>query len=127
MRVFLEAAWCVMALSSMAVTAVAVGLWARDVLRDQDTDGVEPAPVSRRSISYILLAGSVFIGTRLVSGEPLIFNAMGFTAMYIGFALSAGWYLLALRGDEGPSRSIVDKFSAVVAASFGALSALTFS
>lgn len=126
MRVFLEAAWSVMALSSIAVTALAVGLWTRDVLRDEDTDGVEPSPVSKRSATYILLAGSVFIGIRLIRGEPLSFNAMGFTAMFIGFALSAGWYLLARTGAEWPSRSKIDKLSAVVAACFGALSALTF-
>jgi len=126
MQLFLEVAWSAMALVSMAVTAVAVGLWTRDVLREQDTDGVEPSPVSARSVPYILLAGCVFIGTRLFRGEPLSFNEVGFAAMFIGFTCSAGWYLLARRGTEVAVGGSVAKLSAVVAASYGALSALTF-
>ena len=126
MQVLLAVAWSAIALGSMAVTAVAVGLWARDLLREQDTDGFEPSPVSARSVPYTLLAGGVFIGIRLIRGEPLSFSEMGFTAVFIGFACSAGWYLLARGGTEAPSRSKVNRFSVVVAASYGALSALTF-
>jgi hypothetical protein len=125
MEALLVVSWCAMAISSAAVTAVAIGLWLRDVLRERDTDGVEPSPVSERSALYMLLAGCVFMGTRFARGESLSFGEAAFTAVFIGFALSAGWYLLT-RGTEGPSRSKVDEFSAVVAASFGLLSALTF-
>jgi len=117
--------WSAMAISSAAVIAVALGCWLRDVRRNQDTDGVEPSPVSERSALYMLLAGSVFIGTRLARGESLPFGFIGFAAAFIGFGLSAGWYLLARRASDGPSPGRVAMFSAGVAASFGALSAIT--
>lgn len=125
MDTLLIVSWSAMVISSVAVTAVAMGLWLRDVLREQDTDDVEPSPLSKRSAIYSLIAGCVFVGIRLARGEPLSFFFAGFTAMFIGFALSAGWYLLARRATKQPSRSEVDKFSAVVAASFGGLSAFT--
>jgi hypothetical protein len=104
-------------------------VWAsgfRDVLRHQDTDDVEPNPVTKRAGIYIPLAGCVFVGIRLVRGEPLSFIHVGFIAVCAGFALAAGWYLLKRRGTGGPSRRKVDMFSAVIAVSFGALSALTY-
>lgn len=126
MQTLLELSWVAMAMSSAAVAAVGVGLWFRDVLRHQDTDDVEPNPVTRRAGIYMLLAGGVFVGIRLVRGEPLTFTQVGFIAVYVGFALVAGWYLLKRRGTGGPSRRKVDMFSAVIAVSFGALSALTY-
>jgi len=125
MQTLLMASYSTMILGSVAVTAVAVGLWLRDVLRERDTDGVEPSPLSKRSAIYSVLAGCVFIAIRLARGESLSFFFAGFTAVFIGFALSAGWYLLARKATDGPSRREVDNLSAVVAASFGALSALT--
>ena len=109
----------------LAVITVALGYWLREVLGNQDTDGVEPSPVSQRSALYTLLAGFAFIGTRLARGESLPFSYIGFTATFIGFTLSAAWYLIARRANHGPSRSTVATFSGVIAASFGALSALT--
>ena len=125
MEAIVVVSWSAMAVSSAAVITVALVYWLRDVLGNQDTDGVEPSPVSERSALYTLLAGFVFIGTRLARGESLPFGYLGFTAAFIGFTLSAGWYLLARRSTEGPSPSTVATFSAVVAAFFGALSALT--
>ena len=125
MQMLLVASYSAMVVSSVVVTAVAVGLWLRDVLRERDTDGVEPSPLSKRSAIYSLLAGCVFIGIRLTRGESVSFLFAGFTAVFIGFALSAGWYLLDRRATGARSRRQVDTLSAVVAASFGALSALT--
>ena len=105
--------------------AVALVYWLNDVRRNKDTDGVEPSPVSDRSALYMLLAGCVFVGTRLVRGESLPFGFIVFVAVFIGFGISAGWYLLARRASDGPSPSRVAMFSAGVAAAFGALSALT--
>jgi hypothetical protein len=113
-----------MAVSSAMVIAVALGYWLRDVRRNQDTDGVEPSPVSERAALYMLLAGVVFIGTRLARGQSLPFGFIAFAAVFIGFGLSACWYLLARRATDGPSASRVAMFSGGVAASFGALSAL---
>jgi len=125
MKTVLLVSYVVMAVSTCAVIAVAMGLWVRDVVRERDTDGVEPAPVSARSAIFSLLALGAFVGVRLARGEsvPLLFAAL--TAMFIGFALSASWYLLERRKTSAPRRGQVDKLSAVVAASFGALAALT--
>ena len=125
MQTLLGVSWSAIVMSSIAVTAVAVSLWLRDVLRERDTDGVEPSPLSKRSAIYSMLALCVFIGIRLARGESVSFLFAGFTAVFIGFALSAGWYLLERRGTGLRSRGPVDTLSAVVAASFGALSALT--
>jgi drug/metabolite transporter (DMT)-like permease len=125
MQTLLLVSWSAMVISSIAVTAVAMGLWFRDVLRERDTDGVEPSPLSKRSAIYSVLALSVFIGIRLARGESVSVLFAGFTAVFIGFALSASWYLLQRRATDTPSPRQVDKLSAIVAASFGALSALT--
>ena len=124
MEAIVVVSWSAMAVGSAAVITVALVYWLRDVLGNRDIEGVEPSPVSERSALYTLLAGFV-IGTRLARGESLRFGYLGFAAAFIGFALSAGWYLLARRSTDGPSPSTVATFSAVVAAFFGALSAPT--
>jgi hypothetical protein len=121
MKTLLELSWAAMAMSSAAVAAVGVGLWLRDVLRKQDTDEVDPNPFTKRGAIYMLLTGCVFVGIRLARGEPLSFIEVGFIAGYVGFALAAGWYLLARRGTEGPSQRKVDGFSTAIAVSFSAV------
>ena len=125
MQTLVAVSWLVMMAGSLVVMTVAMGLWFRDVLRGQDTDGVEPSPVSVRSALYSLLAGLAFCGTRWARGEPLSFKDVAFHALLIGFALSAGWYLLARRSTKEPNPGKVAGLSAVIAASFGTLSALT--
>jgi hypothetical protein len=126
MRALAVGFWLVSMTTSLAVTGVAVGLWVRDVVRKQDLDGVEPSPVTFRSALYSLLAGLVLWGTRLARGEPLSFNDLAFSALLIGFGLSAGWYLLARRTADGPSARTVARISAVIASSHGALAALAY-
>ena len=122
--------WIVMATVSAAVIAVALGLWIRDIRRHKDIDGVdidgvEPSPFSDRAALYMLLALLVSVGTRLARGESPSFVFSAFAAVFIGFGLSASWYLLARRATGGPSPRTVATYSVVIAACFGVLSGLT--
>jgi hypothetical protein len=120
--------WIVIALSGSVIMVVAVTLWLREVLRSRDgaTDERlgEPSPVDGRAVPFMVLAGVVSLGVLYIRGEPLLFRNAAFAAVFIGFALSAGWYLLARRSPVLPKSSGVQALSTVVAACFGALSGL---
>ncbi len=114
--------WLTMTVSSIVVMTVAMALWLRDVVRGEDDDAHEPSPLDTRAVPFMLMTVVVLAGVRLSRGQPLSFIETVFPEAFIGFALSAGWYLLARRSPEAHTKQI-GRASAAVAVSFGALSA----
>jgi hypothetical protein len=110
---------------SAVVMAVAVTLWLRDVIRSRDghTDERlgEPSPLDVRAVPLMVLAAVVLAGVQSLRGVPVSFRDTAFAALFMGFALSAAWYLLARRSPELPHGGRALGISAVVAAGFGAL------
>jgi len=110
---------------SAVVMVVAVGLWLRDVLRSRDgqTDERvgEPNPLDVRAVPLMALAAVILAGVQSLRGVPVSFQDTAFAALFMGFALSAAWYLLARRSPPLPHGSRVLGISTVVAAGFGAL------
>jgi hypothetical protein len=109
---------------SIVVIAVAVGLWLRAVLRSTDgrTDERlgEPSPVDARAVPFMVLAAVVLLGVRVLRGLPPSFRDTAFAALFLGFTVSAAWYLLGRRGR--PSRTArIQGVSALTAAGVGAL------
>jgi hypothetical protein len=110
---------------STVVMVVAVGLWLRDVIRSRDgqTDHRlgEPSPLDVRAVPLMVLAAVVLAGVQSLRGVRVSFQDTAFAALFMGFALSAAWYLLARRSPTLPRGSRALGISAVFAAGFGAL------
>lgn len=115
--------WSAMTVSGMVVMGIAIALWLPDVIRGEDDDANEPSPVDKRAAPFMLLTALVLAGVRLSRSQPLSFSDTVFAAAFIGFALSAGWYLLARRSPQGHSSKQIKRASAAVAVTFGTLSA----
>lgn len=110
--------------TSALVMLVAITFWVREVLRSRDgeTDQRlgEPSPVDVRAVPMMVLTAVVLVGVQYLRGEPLSFRDTAFAALFVGFTLSAAWYLLARR--SLPSETArVQKLSALAAAGFGGL------
>ena len=118
--------WSAMALVTTLVITVALALWVRDLVRDRGLDGPEPSPISERVVPFMLLSALVLAAVRLLQGDPVSFTDTVFPAVFIGFGLSAGWYLLDVRS-SGLRPRTVDQWSVAIAASFGVLSGLAMS
>jgi hypothetical protein len=110
---------------SAVVMVVAVGLWLRDVIRSRDgqTDERlgEPSPLDVRAVPLMVLAAVVLAGVQSLRGVPVSFQDTTFAALFLGFGLSAAWYLLARRSPGLSHGTRAFGVSAVVAAGFGAL------
>jgi hypothetical protein len=110
---------------STVVMVVAVGVWLRDVIRSRDgqTDERlgEPSPLDVRAVPLMVLAALVVAGVQSLRGVPVSFQDTAFAALFMGFALSAAWYLLARRSPALPHGTRALGVSAVGAAGFGAL------
>jgi hypothetical protein len=110
---------------STVVMVVAVGLWLRDVIRSRDGQTDErlgvPSPLDVRAVPLMVLAAVVLAGVQSLRGVRVSFQDTAFAALFMGFALSAAWYLLARRSPTLPHGSRALGISAVFAAGFGAL------
>jgi hypothetical protein len=110
---------------STVVMVVAVGLWLRDVIRSREgqTDERlgEPSPLDVRAVPLMVLAAVVLAGVQSLRGVPVSFRDTAFAGLFMGFALSAAWYLLARRLPALPHETRAFGVSAVVAAGFGVL------
>lgn len=126
MRAVVLLLWSTMTLASCVVMSVAVLAWVREVLRGTDRDEREPSPVNERVAPFMVVAALAVAAVRLLRDEPFAFLDTVFPAVFIGFALSCAWYLLARRdgADEPQRRGTVDAVSLAVAGAFGALSAV---
>ena len=110
---------------STVVMVVAVALWLRDVIRSRDGQTDErlgsPSPLDVRAMPLMVLAAVVMAGVQSLRGVRFSFQDTAFSALFMGFAFSAAWYLLARRSPELPHGSRAVGLWAVVAAGFGAL------
>jgi hypothetical protein len=116
--------WAAIAVPSMVLMLMAGVTALQDARRGTDRGVDDPSPVSRRNAPYIGLAAAAVALVRYLRDEPLGFRDMVFAGGFIGFALSAGWYLAARRSPAlaaGRRQAVV---SAVVALCFGVLSGL---
>lgn len=130
MEALVLVAWSAMAFAGSLIISAAVFLWLRDVLRSKDgeTDGRmgEPSPVDERAVPWMALTAAVTFGVVYLRQVPASFGTVVFPAVFAGFALSAGWYLMARRSPE-EGRARVQLGSGAIAAGFGALSGLASS